>query len=383
MKASAAALGLAALTPLLIAGASSLAAAGGGAASAQVNCSGSTSLDTSTVTKQVRSLLGGHRGKQVRVPGLDLPKEQIPIARTIVATGITLHAPEQGRVVALATAMQESRLRNLNYGDRDSLGVFQQRPSARSWGTVDQIRDPVHASTVFYKRLLAVDGWQQLTVAQAAQKVQRSGVPGAYAKWDPLARALDKAIAPTLPGHGKEAGGKTGKSNADAKLTAVSSGCSPAATGGMSVGPIPPGSVPKGYKAPKAAPPKARKAIRWALGQLGTPYQWGGSCTRSHGKDPMRRCDCSSLMEQAYKAAGVKLSRTTYTQVNEGSAASVDAPEAGDLLFTRGSAARPEHVGMYIGSGLVLNAPKTGSLVRVEPFQSWKSQVLAARRVTN
>ncbi|MGX1759894.1 C40 family peptidase [Streptomyces lydicus] len=379
MKAFAATLGLAALTPLLIAGASSLAAAGGGAAIAQANCSGSTSLDTSTVTKQVRSLLDGHMARRVQVPGLDLPKEQIPIAKTIVATGITLHVPERGRVVALATAMQESRLRNLAYGDRDSLGVFQQRPSARSWGTVNQIRDPVHASTVFYKRLLAVGGWQQLTVAQAAQKVQRSGIPGAYAKWEPLARALDKTIPPTLPGHSKDA---SGNSNADAKLTAVDSGCSPASTGGISVGPIPPGSVPRGYKVPKTAPAKARKAIRWALGQLGTPYQWGGHCTRPRGKDPMGRCDCSSLMQQAYKAAGVKLSRTTYTQVNDGTAASVNALKAGDLLFTRGSTARPEHVGMYIGSGLVLNAPKTGSLVRVEPVQGWKSQVLAARHVT-
>ncbi|MFF9785078.1 C40 family peptidase [Streptomyces nigrescens] len=379
MKAFAAGLGAAALCPLLIAGASSLAATGGGAAIAQANCSDAAGTDASAVAKQVRSVLGGKKGKHLHVAGLNLPDEQIPLARTIVATGIALHVPERGQVVALATAMQESRLRNLTYGDRDSLGVFQQRPSARSWGTIDQIRDPVHASTAFYKSLLSVNGWQQLTIAQAAQKVQRSGLPGAYAKWEPLARALHKAIAPTLPGHSKAAGGK---SRDDAKLKAVSTGCSPGDVGQMPVGPIPKGSLPKSYAVPKAASARARKAIRWALGQLGTPYQWGGSCTHSHGKDPMGRCDCSSLMQQAYKVAGIKLGRTTYTQVNDGKAATVNTLEPGDLLFTRGSAARPEHVGMYIGSGLVLNAPKTGSLVRVEPLHGWKSQVLAARRIT-
>ncbi|MGW2404068.1 C40 family peptidase [Streptomyces sp. NPDC001739] len=379
MKSFAAAIGVAALSPLLIAGASSLAAAGGGAAIKQANCSDATVTDASAVAKQVRSVLGGKKGKNLHVAGLDLPAEQIPVARTIVATGLALHVPERGQVVALATAMQESRLRNLTYGDRDSLGVFQQRPSSRSWGTSEQIRDPVHASTVFYKALLSVNGWQQLTVAQAAQKVQRSGLPGAYAKWEPLARALYKAIAPTLPGRSKSTEGRGAD---DAKLTAVGTACSPGGAGQMSLSPVPQSSVPKGYTVPKAAPARVRKAIRWALGQLGTPYQWGGSCTHSHGKDPMGRCDCSSLMQQAYKAAGIKLSRTTYTQVNEGKAVSVNALKAGDLLFTRGSATRPEHVGMYIGSGLVLNAPKTGSLVRVEPFRSWRSQVLAARRIT-
>ncbi len=107
--------------------------------------------------------------------------------------------------------------------------------------------------------------------------------------------------------------------------------------------------MPTEYKIPTGAPLKAQTAIRWALGQLGTPYQWGGTCENSHGKDAMGRCDCSSLMQQAYKAAGVTLSRTTYTQVKEGKPVAVVALQPGDLLFTEGTAAVPEHVGMFIG----------------------------------
>jgi cell wall-associated NlpC family hydrolase len=89
-------------------------------------------------------------------------------------------------------------------------------------------------------------------------------------------------------------------------------------------------------------------------------------------------------MQQAYKAAGVTLTRTTYTQVTEGKPVSVDALQPGDLVFTAGSdatAAGPGHVGMYMGSGLIINAPHTGAVVSIESLASWKSQIVAARRV--
>lgn len=95
----------------------------------------------------------------------------------------------------------------------------------------------------------------------------------------------------------------------------------------------------------------------------------------------MGRCDCSSLMQQSYKAAGVALSRTTYTQVKEGKPVSVDALQPGDLVFTEGTAEVPEHVGMVIGQGLIVNAPHTGDVVRLATLASWKPQILAARRV--
>lgn len=118
---------------------------------------------------------------------------QVGNAAVIVAVGRRLNVPEPGRVVAVAAAMQESQLRNLNYGDRDSLGLFQQRPS-QGWGTPAQVRDPAYAATRFYRRLLAVPGWQQMSVTDAAQAVQRSGYPDAYARHEPAARAVVAAV---------------------------------------------------------------------------------------------------------------------------------------------------------------------------------------------
>jgi cell wall-associated NlpC family hydrolase len=329
-----------------------------------------TGVDTGKIADQVTEILDGADTSEVHIKGLDLPAEQIPNAQTIVATGISLNVPERGQIVALATAMQESRLRNLSGGDRDSLGLFQQRPS-QGWGTAEQIHDPVYASERFYKALLKVHGWQQMTVTQAAQAVQRSAYPDAYAQWEPLATALQKAISATFPGSGKKDDGK------DDATPAAPSDCDTA--DGTSFGPIPEGAVPKGYAIPKDADPRARKAIVWAMHQLGTMYQWGGSCTNPHGPDAMARCDCSSLMQQAYRHAGITLTRTTYTQVGEGKAVSPKALKPGDLLFSRGTAARPEHVGMYIGEGLVIEAPRTGKPVRITPLKDWT--VLAARRV--
>ncbi|MFC9545809.1 C40 family peptidase [Streptomyces sp. NPDC056956] len=370
MKALAAGIGVVVLSPFLLGGAAMMMATSSEAAaqsSASLQCL--PDLDTDKVTEQVTKILDGADASDISIEGLDLPGEQIPNAQTIVAAGISLHVPKRGQIVALATAMQESRLRNLAYGDRDSLGLFQQRPS-QGWGTAEQIRDPVYTSERFYKALLQVSGWQQLTVTQAAQAVQKSGYPDAYAQWEPLATALQKAIAATFPGAGDDAG--QGADDAPSLSDCTTED-------GSSFGKIPEGAVPKGYKIPKDADPRARKAIVWAMHQLGTMYQWGGTCTAPHGPDPMGRCDCSSLMQQAYTKAGIQLTRTTYTQVNEGKAVSVKAMKPGDLIFSRGSAARPEHVGMYLGEGLVIEAPRTGRPVRITPLKDWN--VLAVRRV--
>ncbi|MEV4864626.1 C40 family peptidase [Streptomyces ossamyceticus] len=356
-------------------------AVGVGTATASCPTGGTQTVDTSAVAGQVKAILDGGGKSTVSVPGLADPAEQIPNAKTIQATGVAMNIPARGQIVALATALQESGLRNLTYGDRDSLGLFQQRPS-QGWGTANEILDPVHASTKFYEALEKVSGWQSLSVTQAAQAVQRSGFPEAYAKWEPLATALQQAIEPLL----SKAGGTSpspSPSDSDNTASAASStagGCT-AGGDGTDFGTIPPGAVPAGYKIPADAPPKVQTAIRWALGQLGTPYQWGGSCTDSHGSEPMGRCDCSSLMQQSYRAAGVTLTRTTYTQVKEGKPVSVDALRPGDLVFTEGTAKVPEHVGMVVGQGLIVHAPRTGDVVRLATLGSWKPQILAARRV--
>lgn len=119
--------------------------------------------------------------------------EQARSATTISAVGVRLGLPDHAVTVALATALQESGLRNLSYGDRDSVGVLQQRPS-QGWGSRSQILSPAYASAAFYGRLTQVAGWQALPVAQAAQAVQHSADPSAYAQWEDRARVLARSL---------------------------------------------------------------------------------------------------------------------------------------------------------------------------------------------
>jgi len=127
-----------------------------------------------------------------------LADDQEKNAATIIAVGRDLGVPDFGIIIALATAMQESSLRNLNYGHLDSVGLYQQRPSA-GWGSVSQLTDPVYAARLFYggptnpnrgvtRGLLDISGWKSMTLTQAAQKVQVSAFPDAYAKWEASAR---------------------------------------------------------------------------------------------------------------------------------------------------------------------------------------------------
>lgn len=140
---------------------------------------------------------GGEATGQDEAP-LTLDAVQLQHASTINAVGLARGVPEQARVIALATAWQESRLRNLDHGDRDSVGLFQQRPS-QGWGSVAEIMDPVYASGKFYDALLQVPGWQQLPLTEAAQAVQYSAFPDAYAQWEHNARILAAALGGTQP----------------------------------------------------------------------------------------------------------------------------------------------------------------------------------------
>jgi hypothetical protein len=94
--------------------------------------------------------------------------------------------------------LQESKLRDLDSGDRDSVGLFQQRPS-QGWGTPDELRDPVFAATAFYQKLMEQPEWVSMPVTAAAQAVQRSGAPDAYAQWEPQARAAAAALSGQYP----------------------------------------------------------------------------------------------------------------------------------------------------------------------------------------
>ncbi|WP_433393365.1 hypothetical protein [Micromonospora sp. KLBMP9576] len=139
-------------------------------------------------------------------PVAGLTPAQLENARIIVAVGVELKMPRRALVVAVSTAMQESRLYNLasdvlpesnryphqgSGSDHDSLGLFQQRPSS-GWGTVGELMRPAYAARAFYEALRDVPGWQRLSVADAAQAVQVSAYPDAYA---PHERAATTVVA--------------------------------------------------------------------------------------------------------------------------------------------------------------------------------------------
>ena len=157
------------------------------------------------VTFGVRSLLG-----KVNPPppacrvgngpdALLLDPEQAANATTIAAVGVRMGLPDHAVTVAIATVLQESKLHNLPYGDRDSLGLFQQRPS-QGWGTPAQLLTPSFAAAAFYRHLEHVDGWERMPVAQAAQSVQHSYDGSGYQQWVEEARAMARALTGEVTG---------------------------------------------------------------------------------------------------------------------------------------------------------------------------------------
>ncbi|MFI2201482.1 heavy metal transporter [Streptomyces sp. NPDC020192] len=154
---------------------------------------------------------GGARGCKVVSDAGDgtsyeFTPEQASNAATIAAVGTGRGMPERAVTIALATAIQESGLRNIQHGDRDSLGLFQQRPS-QGWGTQQQILDPAYAAGIFYAHLARVPNYTELPLTDAAQRVQLSGYPEAYAKHESdatlLAAALTGNAAATLTCDGR------------------------------------------------------------------------------------------------------------------------------------------------------------------------------------
>jgi len=251
--------------------------------------------------------------------------DQITNAATIVAVGKQLNVPLQGWVVAITAAITESRMRNLNYGDRDSLGLFQQRPS-QGWGTPTQILNPSHSATQFYRHLLALPNWQQMTVNDAAQAVQRSATPSAYAAHEPAARALVNTVqAATCTNPNTTPGG------GDCAHTPTSN-------------------------------PVALATIRYVCAQLGKPYVWGG-----HGEPGF---DCSGLTQAAYNAAGIQLPRTAQAQYNAGARLPPGATaQPGDLVFFGTSPDHITHVGIATSATTIIDAPDFCATVRQDRIQ--------------
>ncbi len=144
-------------------------------------------LDTSGCTAEV----DGHT--------VEVDLEQAENAALITAISIERGMPARAASIALATAYQESKLYNIEYGDRDSVGLFQQRPS-QGWGTVEQLMDPVYSTNAFYDALQKVDGYDSMEITVAAQEVQRSAYPDAYADHEQDGRALASALTGNSPG---------------------------------------------------------------------------------------------------------------------------------------------------------------------------------------
>ena len=178
--------------------------------------------------------------------------EQAANAATIAAVAARRGLPARAATIALATAMQESKLRNLDYGDRDSLGLFQQRPS-QGWGTPAEVMDPVHAAESFYTELVKIDTYKTMDINDAAQRVQRSGHPRGYARHESRARALASTLMGYSPAgftcsiraasYAKEAAGPSGLTpRAAAALEAVRG-----AFGDLEVGGYAPGGVGSGH----------------------------------------------------------------------------------------------------------------------------------------
>ncbi len=124
--------------------------------------------------------------------------DQATNAALLAAVARTRGLPPRAVTIALATAVQESKLRNIAYGDRDSLGLFQQRPS-QGWGDEQQVLDPLYATNAFYDRLVTVDGYEGMAVTDAAQEVQRSGFPLAYGDHEAEGRAWASALTGYSP----------------------------------------------------------------------------------------------------------------------------------------------------------------------------------------
>ncbi|WP_432850638.1 C40 family peptidase [Amycolatopsis sp. CA-161197] len=256
------------------------------------------------------------------VPGFTA--EQMGNAATIVAVGKQMGVPERGWVVAIAAAMQESSLRNIYFGDRDSLGLFQQRPSM-GWGTPQQVTTPTYAATKFFEHLTATPNWQQMSITAAAQSVQGSGFPNAYAQHESKARVIANALSGVRcqPAHAT-----TGSGDCDRI---------------------------------EAATAAAMTAINYACGQRGLPYVWGGNGPDSGDSG----FDCSGLTKAAYDAAGIVLPRTAKTQYQAGPGVpDGQALLPGDLVFYE-PPSRVWHVGLYIGNGKMVNAPDVGQPVQI------------------
>lgn len=323
--------------------------------------------------------------------------EQQRNAALIIRVGQQMGMSRRDIAIGLITAMQESSLRNLHSGDRDSQGLFQQRPS-QGWGTVAQVTDPVYATTKFFNTLKGVEGRDRMPLTQAAQAVQRSAYPDAYAKWEGDAKAFLQSmggkgkITPsevrTYGGGGIGADVSVGLANGGPHMAGGSAVSALAATtdvqaGAPGLAAPTAGAVPQtalrsfdspedyvgftggGAYGQKGVDNTSRAVVEYAKQFIGTPYVWGGT-------DLKTGVDCSGFVQAVYKQMGIDLPRVSYQQANAGKRIGLDQLRPGDLVgfnnSTRNNGA--DHIAIYVGNGKIIEAPRPGIGVRIRRLGS-------------
>ena len=331
---------------------------------------------------------GGVGGGSQQIGGRVWSAEQMTNAQTIVARAVALGLPKRAAVIAMSTGIVETDLENLDHGDKDSLGLFQQRPS-QGWGSPAQILNPRASTDAFYDRLVTVPNWQSTPAGVAADLVQNSAHPERYAPQEATAAALVDRFwqGPDIPPSAAPGTGASPTASASAARrpprqplpspgrrwhrpapTTASPTCRPS---GRSTGP----RCPRDSHCPPT--PQQQRAVAFALAQVGKRYVFGAK-----GPDTF---DCSGLMQAAWAAAGVGISAGTLAQIHDGVAVAGLADLApGDLLFTPGSLGtptNPRHVGIYAGHATVIEAHSTKTGVIVQPLSVWRAKTVAIRRV--
>ncbi|GGP61540.1 C40 family peptidase [Saccharothrix coeruleofusca] len=249
-----------------------------------------------------------------------LNEEQRGTVAKIISIGQERKLPPLAWQIAIQAGMTESGLRSLDYGDRDSLGIFQMRPSM-GWGTPEQVMDPIYAINKFYDVLEAVPNWQERRPGDSAQAVERSAFPDRYHNWEAMAAFLIGELGDVVD----------------------PAGCGQAAGQFLLASSV------------------AAGAIEFTKQQLGEPYQWGGN-----GPD---QWDCSGILVKAFASVGVKIPRVANDQYMSGGAhLPVREAKAGDLIFWATNPANPvsvHHVAMYLGNDEYIHAPQTGDVVKI------------------
>ncbi|MEV4734815.1 NlpC/P60 family protein [Saccharopolyspora sp. NPDC049426] len=295
--------------------------------------------------------------------------EQMTNAQTITGVVQQRRLPKRAAVLAISTAIVESRLDNVHYGDRDSLGLFQQRPSM-GWGSPEEVTNPVYATGKFLDRLVELDGWHDMPPGVAQQKVQASAFPERYG---PQEKPAGELMGRFWAGPDNPVPAPSSGDTAQQASTGQSGlGCPDQAASNI---PLDPAKLPPGFQLPSDA--RQRAAVEFALSKLGAPYVWGA-------KGP-NEFDCSGLMQAAWAHAGVPISAGTYGQKDDGRAiGSLAEVQPGDLLLipgSLGSPSNPGHVGMYAGHGVIVNAYDSSTGVILERLDAWADQIVAIRRV--